>query len=159
MQEIVRFSKNESTRNRVVFLPDYDILTAKKLIQGVDLWLNNPRRPLEACGTSGMKVLANGGLNVSSLDGWWDEAFSPSLGWSIGTAVNNGDIALQDRQDSESLYDVLERNIIPEFYERNGIPRRWVERMKHSISRLSPRFNSDRMLMEYTQNHYIRDSN
>ena len=160
IQEIIRFSKSESVRGRVVFLPDYVISTAKELVQGVDLWLNNPRRPLEACGTSGMKVLANGGLNASVLDGWWDEAYSPSCGWAIGPAINDGDFALQDKLDSESLYDILEHQIIPEFYDRtNGIPLKWVGRMKNSISKLPPQFNSDRMLMEYTQQHYIRDRN
>jgi starch phosphorylase len=156
MQELVRFTKNESARSKIVFLPDYDIFTARRLVQGVDLWLNNPRRPLEACGTSGMKVLANGGLNVSVLDGWWDEAYAPSRGWSIGTSSITNDQALQDRQDSESLYDVLEHSIIPEFYERsNSIPSKWIERMKLSISELVPQFSSNRMLIDYTERHYL----
>jgi glycogen phosphorylase len=160
LQEIVRFSKSESARFKVVFLPDYDISKAKRLVRGVDLWLNNPRRPLEACGTSGMKVVANGGLNVSTLDGWWDEAYSPSRGWSIGTTTVMSDSAVQDRQDSESVYDLLEQYIIPEFYDRrDGIPLKWVERMKHSISKLSPQFNTDRMVIDYSQNYYFRDTN
>jgi len=160
MQEVIRFSKSESARFKVAFLPDYDISKTKRLVHGVDLWLNNPRRPLEACGTSGMKVLANGGLNASALDGWWDEAYSPSRGWSIGTNTMMSDAALQDKQDSESLYDVLEHHIIPEFYDRtSGIPMKWVERMKHSISKLCPQFNTNRMLIDYSQHYYFRDTN
>jgi starch phosphorylase len=160
MQEVIRFSKSESARFKVAFLPDYDISKTKRLVHGVDLWLNNPRRPLEACGTSGMKVLANGGLNASVLDGWWDEAYSPSRGWSIGTNTMMSDAALQDKQDSESLYDVLEHHIIPEFYDRtSGVPMKWVERMKHSISKLCPQFNTNRMLIDYSQHYYFRDTN
>jgi glycogen phosphorylase len=156
IQEINHFTKKEGVRGKILFLPDYDISLARRLVQGVDLWLNNPRRPLEACGTSGMKVVPNGGLNLSILDGWWDEAYTPSNGWSIGTGTDVANMSLQDRQDAESLYDSLQYHVIPEFYERTGgIPHKWVERMKRSMSTLSPRFNSSRMVMEYAQRFYF----
>ncbi|MGI0090371.1 MAG: alpha-glucan family phosphorylase, partial [Nitrososphaerales archaeon] len=156
IQEIINFAKRDTIRGKIVFLSDYDISTARRIVQGVDLWLNNPRRPLEACGTSGMKVLANGGLNLSVLDGWWNEAYSQSLGWSIGTENTSADLALQDSQDSDSLYDILENQVIPEFYERtDGVPRKWLEKMKRSICMLVPRFSTKRMLIEYSQEFYF----
>jgi starch phosphorylase len=156
IQQIVQFSKSEALRGRIVFLPDYDIRIARRMVQGVDLWLNNPRRPLEASGTSGMKVLPNGGLNMSVLDGWWDEAYAPSNGWAIGSGADVSNAALQDKQDAESLYDVLQNQVVPEFYDRtDGVPRRWVERMKRSIATLCPRFSTYRMVMEYLQRFYI----
>ena len=127
------------------------------MVQGVDLWMNNPRKPLEASGTSGMKVLSNGGLNFSILDGWWDEAFAPSNGWAIGSSTDPTNPGLQDRQDAESLYDALQNQILPEFYERaNGVPLKWIEKMKSSISTLSPRFSSNRMVREYTEKFYLK---
>jgi glycogen phosphorylase len=158
IQEIVNFSKKESVKGKIVFLADYDISTARHLVQGVDLWLNNPRRPMEASGTSGMKVLANGGLNISVLDGWWDEAYSPSTGWMIGGGLEQADPQEHDKVDAESLYSTLERNVIPDFYERTeGIPLRWVSKMKNSMRALTPVFSSSRMLMEYAQRFYFRD--
>ena len=159
IQEIVSFTKGDRARGKIVFLPDYEITIAQRMVQGVDLWLNNPRRPLEASGTSGMKVLSNGGLNFSVLDGWWDEAYKPSYGWAIGKSVDSSNQSLQDKQDAESLYDTLENEVIPEFYQRaNGIPMKWVERMKRSISTLSPKFSSNRMVRDYTEKFYLRQS-
>ncbi|MCL4519791.1 MAG: alpha-glucan family phosphorylase, partial [Thaumarchaeota archaeon] len=159
IQEIYNFSKRQSVAGKLVFLEDYDISTAKRLVQGVDLWLNNPRRPLEASGTSGMKVLANGGLNFSVLDGWWDEAYSQSNGWAIGTGIDVGHPYEQDRLDSDSLYNKLGNQIIPDFFDRTeGIPLRWLRKMKHSIRTLAPMFNTRRMVMEYSQRFYFRKS-
>lgn len=158
IQEIISFLRKQSAGGRIVFVPDYDIDVARNMVQGVDLWLNNPRRPLEASGTSGMKVLCNGGINLSVLDGWWDEAYTPSNGWAIGTGSSESNYTLQDRQDAESLYDLLQNHVLPEFYERtNGIPSRWVDRMKRSMSNLTPRFSSNRMVIEYAENFYFRD--
>lgn len=159
IQEIVSFLRKESTGGKIVFLQDYDIDVARNMVQGVDLWLNNPRRPLEASGTSGMKVLCNGGLNLSVLDGWWDEAYTPSNGWAIGTGGPESNYTLQDRQDAESLYDLLQNSILPEFYERiDGIPLKWIDRMRRSMSNLTPRFSSGRMVMEYAENFYFRNA-
>jgi glycogen phosphorylase len=156
IHELVEFARGESSEGRVVFLPDYDISIAKRLVQGVDLWLNNPRRPLEASGTSGMKVAANGGLNMSVLDGWWDEAYSPSCGWAIGSRTVHADAKEQDRIDAESLYNLLESEVIPEFYDRkNGLPEKWIEKMKNSISTLAPMYSTMRMLNEYATRFYF----
>ena len=126
----------------MVFLSDYDVLMAEHLVQGVDVWVNTPRRPWEASGTSGMKVLVNGGLNLSELDGWWAEAYSPEVGWAIGDGREHGDDPSWDAADAESLYAVLEKEVIPEFYARDehGIPRGWVARMRESMARLTPTF-------------------
>lgn len=159
IQDICGFSSNlDLSKGKVVFLKDYDITLAQHLVQGVDLWLNNPRRPLEACGTSGMKVLANGGLNLSILDGWWDEAFTASTGWAIGSGSEAYDHSNQDKTDSENLYAALETQVIPEFFERDqvGIPRKWVNRMKRSISTHTACFSTSRMVMEYAQRYYFK---
>jgi len=158
IQEIISFANRDLAFGKIVFLQDYDIAVAQNMVQGVDLWLNNPRRPLEASGTSGMKVLCNGGLNMSILDGWWDEAYTPSNGWAIGTGADAANPALQDRQDAESLYDILQNHVIPEYYERtNGIPLKWIDRVKRSMSNLTPRFSSSRMVTEYAENFYFRN--
>ncbi|MHB8565804.1 MAG: alpha-glucan family phosphorylase [Nitrososphaerales archaeon] len=160
IQEIFNYAEtSEGARGKIVFLDDYDISVAQKMVQGVDLWLNNPRRPLEACGTSGMKVLANGGLNFSVLDGWWDEAFSASTGWAIGDGSETHDNLRQDRADGEALYDVLESQVIPEFFERDSssVPVRWVDKIKRSIATLAPRFSTRRMVSEYSQRFYFKD--
>jgi len=143
------FVSRPDVRARAVFLEDYDMALAQELVQGVDLWINTPRRPWEACGTSGMKVLANGGLNMSTLDGWWAEAYSLEVGWAIGDAENYG--AREDAADAERLYRLLEEDAVPLFYARDarGIPRGWIERMRASVSRLAPMFSSNRMLQEY----------
>lgn len=158
IQEIVTFLKRELAGGKIVFIRDYDIEVARKMVQGVDVWLNNPRRPFEASGTSGMKILCNGGLNMSVLDGWWDEAYTPSNGWAIGTGGAGSNYTLQDRQDAESLYDLLQNHVIPEFYERtNGLPLKWVDRMRRSMSTLTPRFSSSRMVVEYAEDFYFKN--
>jgi starch phosphorylase len=151
------FVRRPEVRSRVVFLSDYDVLMAEHLVQGVDVWVNTPRRPWEASGTSGMKVLVNGGLNLSELDGWWAEAYSPEVGWAIGDGREHGDDPSWDAVDAESLYAVLEGEVIPEFYARDedGIPRGWVSRMRESMSRLTPTFSSNRAVRQYTEEHYL----
>ena len=130
---------------------------AEHLVQGVDVWVNTPRRPWEASGTSGMKVLVNGGLNLSELDGWWAEAYSPEVGWAIGDGREHGDDPSWDAAEAESLYAVLEKEVIPEFYARDehGIPRGWVARMRESMARLTPAFSTNRAVRQYTEEHYL----
>ena len=142
IRQWIEFAHRPEVRSRVVFLTDYDVLMAEHLVQGVDVWVNTPRRPWEASGTSGMKVLVNGGLNLSELDGWWAEAYSPEVGWAIGDGREHGDDPSWDATEAESLYAVLEREVIPEFYSRDerGIPRGWVARMRESMARLTPSF-------------------
>lgn len=142
--------------NRVVFIEDYDINVCRHLIQGVDVWLNNPRRPLEASGTSGQKVVLNGGLNFSILDGWWAEAFDGNNGFAIGKGTAHVSDEIGDARDAESLYDVLEHKVIPLYYQRDidGLPRQWIRMMKHSIASLAWRFSSDRMVMDYARSCY-----
>jgi len=160
-QEMIRqwfeFAHRPEVRSRVVFLSDYDVLMAEHLVQGVDVWVNTPRRPWEASGTSGMKVRVNGGLNVSELDGWWAEAYSPDVGWAIGDGREHGDDPSWDAKDAESLYAVLQGQVIPEFYSRDehGIPRGWVNRMRESMARLTPTFSSNRAVRQYTEEHYL----
>jgi len=129
----------------------------ERLVQGVDVWINTPRRPWEASGTSGMKVLVNGGLNLSELDGWWAEAYTPEVGWALGDGQEHGDDPAWDAAEAEALYDLLEREVIPEFYHRDaqGIPTAWVARMRESMARLTPRFSAARTLREYTEQHYL----
>ena len=126
-------------------------------MQGVDVWLNTPRRPWEASGTSGMKVLVNGGINLSELDGWWAEAYSPEVGWALGDGQEHGDDPAWDAAEAETLYDLLEREVIPEFYARDdkGIPTSWVARMRESMARLTPRFSANRTVREYTEQRYL----
>jgi len=155
VQQMVQFSWREDVAGRIVFLEDYDLVLAQHLAGGVDLWLNQPRRPAEACGTSGMKMLANGGLHCSSLDGWWDEAYAPEVGWALGDRENRGPEA--DATDAELLYRLLENEIVQSFYTRDadGIPRAWVARVRSSMSHLTPRFSADRMLREYVDQAYL----
>jgi starch phosphorylase len=152
----IEFASRPALRDRVVFLEDYDITLAEELVRGVDVWLNTPRRPWEACGTSGMKVLANGGLNVSTADGWWAEAYHPGVGWRIGEADGPSD-AQSDALDAERLYALLEQEIVPAFYDRdaNGLPNRWLERVRASMADLAPRFSANRMVREYLTNTYV----
>jgi len=154
IQAWLAFVNRPEMRMHAVFLEDYDLALAQELVQGVDVWINTPRRPWEACGTSGMKVLANGGLNVSTLDGWWAEAYAPEVGWVVGDARDG--LPGEDAQDAERLYRVLESEVIPGFYERDalGVPRAWIRRMRASISTLAPRFSSNRMLREYLERYY-----
>jgi len=148
-----RFSRDTSVRSRCVFLEDYDLSLAQELVQGVDVWINTPRRPWEACGTSGMKVLVNGGLNLSVLDGWWAEAFSPEVGWAIGTASG---APRTDAQDAHDLLWLLENEVIPAFYDRDeqGLPRSWLAKVRASLSHLTPCFSAGRMLSEYVAKFY-----
>ena len=157
IQQIVDASNTESLRNHIVFLEDYDMAIARYLVQGVDLWLNTPRRPREASGTSGMKAAANGGLNLSILDGWWDEGFDPSIGWSIGNGEVMDNHAYQDEREAAQLYDQLEYEIVPLFYDRSpeGLPREWIARMKRSIATYNNSFNTHRMVQEYTERIYL----
>ena len=136
---------------------DYDMHLTEHLVQGVDVWLNTPRRPWEACGTSGMKVLVNGGINLSELDGWWAEAYTPEVGWALGDGQEHGDDPAWDALEADALYERLEREVIPEFYTRDerGIPTAWVARMRESMARLTPRFSANRTVREYTEQHYL----
>jgi starch phosphorylase len=157
IREWFEFSSRPEVRSRVVFLSDYDALMAEHLVQGVDVWVNTPRRPWEASGTSGMKVLVNGGLNLSELDGWWAEAYSPEVGWAIGDRQEHGDELSWDAVEADALYGLLEREVVPEFYNRDehGIPRRWVARMRESMARLTPTFSTNRVVRQYTEEHYL----
>ena len=157
IRQWVEFSRRPEARSRVVFLSDYDVLMAEHLVQGVDVWVNTPRRPWEASGTSGMKVLVNGGLNLSELDGWWAEAYSPEVGWAIGDGREHGDDPSWDATEAETLYALLEGEVVPEFYSRDerGIPRRWVSRMRESMARLTPTFSANRAVRQYTDEHYL----
>jgi starch phosphorylase len=157
IQEWIHFIRRPETRPHVIFLSDYDMLLAEHLVQGVDVWINTPRRPWEASGTSGMKVLVNGGINLSELDGWWAEAYTPEVGWALGDGREHGDDPAWDAVEAEALYDLLEREVIPEFYARDvqGIPTAWVARMRESMARLTPRFSANRAVCEYTEQHYL----
>ena len=154
IQQWAQFAARPEARRHVIFLDDYDMRLATELVQGVDVWINTPRRPWEASGTSGMKVLVNGGLNLSTLDGWWAEAFEPAYGWAIGDRSAGAD---DDARDAGQLYDLLETSVIPEFYDRDaeGVPRRWIERVRSSMACLAPRFSSVRMLQEYVERVYL----
>ncbi|HZT52855.1 MAG TPA: alpha-glucan family phosphorylase [Gaiellaceae bacterium] len=157
IRRVVEFAREPAAAGRVVFLEDYEMTLARRLVQGVDLWLNTPRRPLEASGTSGMKAALNGVLNCSILDGWWAEAYSPAYGFAIGDgAVGTGD-AEQDEADAEALYAVLEQQVLPAYYERDerGLPQRWLALMRESIAALGPRFGSARMVAEYVERLYL----
>jgi starch phosphorylase len=153
----IHFIRDSASNPPVVFLPDYDMLLAEHLVQGVDVWINTPRRPWEACGTSGMKVLVNGGLNLSELDGWWSEAYVPQVGWALGDGEEHGNDKAWDAAEAEALYERLEQEVIPEFYARNdkGIPIGWVARIRESMARLTPRFAANRAVCEYTERHYL----
>ena len=157
IQEWIRFIRRPEVRPHIMFLGDYDKLLAEQLVQGVDVWLNTPRRPWEACGTSGMKVLVNGGLNCAELDGWWAEAYTPEVGWALGDGGEHGDDPAWDAAEASQLYHLLETEIVPEFYrvDQNGIPRAWVARMRESMARLTPRFSAGRTVREYTENYYL----
>ena len=163
IQQLIEWSHNSHVQNRMVFVEDYDMHIAEKLVQGVDVWLNTPRRTQEASGTSGQKVSLNGGINCSVLDGWWCEAYQKGAdgsfnGWAIGHD-NTDDLEAQDAKDAESLYQLLEQEIIPCYYEQDdeGIPHRWVEIMKASIKTIAPYFNTDRMVAEYVTQMYLPD--
>jgi starch phosphorylase len=155
IQAWVEFGSRPAVRQRVALLEDYDITLAQELVEGVDVWINTPRPPMEACGTSGMKVLVNGGLNLSVLDGWWAEAYAPGLGWAVGTGPESTG-ADRDEADAQSLYALLEQEVIPEFYERDasGVPRRWIQRIRRSMAELTTAFSSNRMMLDYVEHAY-----
>ncbi len=163
IQDIFRFCKREDVRKRMVFIEDYDMNVARYLVQGVDVWLNTPRRPMEASGTSGMKGPINGAINLSILDGWWVEAcqMNPQAGWAIGTDQEHPNDEYQDHMDSESLFELLEKEVIPEFYERgaDNLPRKWTARMKQSMKTCCAYFNTSRMVQQYAETSYMPASN
>jgi len=156
VQEMANFVRRPEVREHMVFLADYDIAMTEQFVRGVDVWINTPRRPWEACGTSGMKVLANGGLNLSELDGWWAEAYTQEVGWALGDGQTHAEPEW-DASEADELYGLLEEQIIPEFYQRNehGIPGKWVARIRASMATLAPKFSSNRMLRDYVDNYYI----
>ena len=157
IRQWTQFIQRPEVRAHVIFLSDYNMLLSECLVQGVDVWINTPRRPWEACGTSGMKVLVNGGINLSELDGWWAEAYTPEVGWALGDIQEHGDDPAWDAAEAEALYELLEREVVPEFYTRDeqGIPSAWVNRMRESMARLTPQFSANRTVREYTEEHYL----
>lgn len=163
IRRIVHFSRTEAIRGKIVFLEDYDLIMARYLVQGVDVWLNNPRRPNEASGTSGMKVVPNGGLNFSILDGWWAEGYDPHVGWEIGRGEEYEDYSYQDHVEAQDIYETLERDIAPLFYDRGpqrrasdaNVPSGWVAKMKASMKKLAPQFSTIRMVQDYATKFYV----
>lgn len=157
LKEIIQFAKKEDIRNHVVFIENYDMSIARYLVEGVDIWLNTPRRPNEASGTSGMKVAVNGGINFSILDGWWDEAYQVANGWAIGSGEEYDDNIYQDRVEANDIYEKLEKEIVPLYYDvgSDGIPHKWIEKMKSSISSVCSFFNTNRMVAEYCMKYYF----
>ena len=157
IRQIVHIARRPEFCRSIVFLADYDLNVARYLVQGVDVWLNTPLRPMEASGTSGMKVAANGGLNVSVLDGWWAEGYSPDVGWAIGSGESYEDLDYQNAVESQALYDLLEKEVVPTFYTRggDGLPRGWIARMKAAMSKLAPFFNTNRMVRDYCEKFYM----
>jgi starch phosphorylase len=157
IKQIVNVARDPAMRRKMVFLENYDMNVARYLVQGVDVWLNTPRRPYEASGTSGMKAAANGVLNCSILDGWWVEGYSPDVGWAIGRGESYSDAGYQDHVESQALYDLLEKQILPLFYHRttDNLPREWIGRMKNCMRKLAPVFNTNRMVRDYAQMFYL----
>jgi glycogen phosphorylase len=156
IRQIVHTSRQDPFKSSLLFLEDYDMNVARYLVQGCDVWLNTPLRPMEASGTSGMKVSANGGLNLSIPDGWWAEGYSPDVGWSIGSGEEYDDLQYQNAVESQALYDLLEKEVIPTFYDRgnDNLPRRWIAMMKEAIAQLAPAFNTHRMVQDYAREFY-----
>src|SRR2546426_42450 len=157
IQRIAQIARDPRFHGRIAFIEDYDINVARHMVQGVDLWLNNPRRPLEASGTSGQKAVLNGGLNLSIIDGWWAEAYDGTNGFAIGSSHAHADPTVQDARDALELYKALETTVITLYYDRDedGLPRGWIERMKRAIASLGWRFNADRMVMDYVREGYL----
>jgi starch phosphorylase len=157
IQQWIRFIRRPEVRGHVIFLSDDDALLTEHLVQGVDVWINTPRRPWEASGTSGMKILVNGGLNLSELDGWWAEAYSPDVGWALGDGHEHGDDPSWDAAEAEALYGLIEADLVPEFYRRdpNGIPVAWVARIRESMARLTGYYSANRSVREYTDRYYV----
>ena len=157
IRQWVQFTRRPEVQGRVVFLSDYDMLLTEQLVGGVDVWVNNPRRPWEACGTSGMKVLVNGGLNLSELDGWWAEAYQPQVGWALGDGQEHGGDPDWDAAEAIALYSILENEVIPTFYTRNadGLPTGWLAKMRESMASLTARFSANRVIRQYTNEYYL----
>jgi starch phosphorylase len=157
LQRIAQLMRDKQFAGRFVFVEDYDINVGRHFVQGVDVWLNNPRRPLEASGTSGQKVVLNGGLNLSVMDGWWAEAYDGMNGFSIGKGRTHSNMSVHDSRDRDDLYRALREEVIPLYYQRDhdGLPRGWIKRMKRTIRTLGWRFNADRMVMDYTSKCYV----
>ena len=157
IREWIQFLRRPDIRQHAVFLVDYDMLLAARIVEGVDVWINTPRRPWEASGTSGMKVLPNGGANLSELDGWWAEAYKPEVGWALGDGKEHGDDSAWDAAEAAQLYDLLERNVIARFYDRDqdGLPRKWIATQRESMARLAPEFSANRAVREYTEKYYL----
>ncbi|MFP5298792.1 MAG: alpha-glucan family phosphorylase, partial [Actinomycetota bacterium] len=157
IRQLVHFAADPDVRTRFAFIEDYDMEVARYLVQGADVWLNTPRRPMEASGTSGMKAALNGVINLSVLDGWWDECYDGTNGWAIGNVDAYSDFEYQDRVEASALYDLLEREVVPRFYDRpeGPVPRRWIERMKASLKTLGPFVTADRMVCDYVENLYL----
>ncbi len=157
IRQIIHFANQYDVRRRIVFLEDYDINVARFMVRGVDIWLNNPRPPMEASGTSGMKAAFNGAINMSTLDGWWCEAYKPEAGWAIGSGENYEDTAYQDVVESQAIYNILEKEAVPLYYSRSAdnLPRAWIQRMKNTIKIVTPCFNTNRMVMDYTNQFYM----
>jgi len=157
IQEWVNFIRQPEIRPHVIFLSDYDMLLTEQLVQGVDVWLNTPRRPWEACGTSGMKVLVNGGINLSERDGWWAEAYAPETGWALGDGREHGEDPAWDAIEAQALYDIIEHEVIPQFYTRDaaGIPAAWVAKIRESMAVLTPQFSTNRSERQYTEQYYL----
>jgi starch phosphorylase len=157
IRQWIQFTRRPDVKGRAVFLSDYDMLLTEQLVGGVDVWINNPRRPWEACGTSGMKVLANGGLNLSELDGWWAEAYSPQVGWALGDGREHGVDPGWDAAEAETLYALLEKEVTPQFYTRDedGLPMQWLTRVRKSIETLTARFSANRTVRQYTEEYYV----
>ena len=156
IQQMVQFADEAGVRERIVFLPDYDISMAKPLYPGCDVWMNNPLRPYEACGTSGMKAALNGAANLSILDGWWDEWFDPAFGWEIPSAEGIDDPDRRDDLEAKALYDIIENEIVPRFYDRSadGLPERWIQMIRETIAGLGPKVLASRMVRDYVTNLY-----
>jgi starch phosphorylase len=157
IRQIIHFANQYNVRRRIVFLEDYDMNLARYMVRGVDMWLNTPRRPMEASGTSGMKAAFNGALNMSTFDGWWCEGYRPDGGWVIGAGEDYEDAAYQDMVESKAIYNMLENEIVPLFYKRSadGLPRAWIQRMKNSIKYITPRFSTYRMFADYMRKFYV----
>ncbi|MEO9003868.1 MAG: alpha-glucan family phosphorylase [Ginsengibacter sp.] len=157
IRQWIHFIQKHNLYNHVVFLSDYDVLLTRHMVQGADVWINTPRRPWEASGTSGMKVLVNGGINLSELDGWWAEAYTPDVGWALGDGKEHGEDPAWDAKEAEDLYNLLENQVVPEFYNRNekDIPEKWINRMRKSMAILTPHFSTNRAVREYTENYYL----
>jgi starch phosphorylase len=158
IREWIHFLRRPDIRQHAVFLVDYDMLLAERIVEGVDVWINTPRRPWEASGTSGMKVLPNGGVNLSELDGWWAEAYQPEVGWALGDGKEHGDDPAWDAAEAGQLYDILEHEVIARFYDRDedGMPRKWIAMIRESMARLTPEFSANRAVREYTEKYYLR---